>query len=233
MGFKPVANSGKQKEFNENIVDYIVGSMKPFSTVDDAAFVKLFSFDKDIKIMSRSTLMRRIEEKDKQVHNETVVALTEAETICTVGDIWSTKHHGYLGMTCHWLNDKLERRGRVLACRNFKSPHTADRIAEQICSIHEEHGLDVNKIISTITDNASNMVKAFKDFGVNLLCSSIDGEDIISDDEEPTELDEENLEDGLISVYLPTHQRFVVNNMAPKKIRIKAFPFLQDVLLTL
>lgn len=50
----------KQEAFDKNLIEYITTSLKPFSTVEDEAFRKLFEFDKDIIIMSRRTLMRRI-----------------------------------------------------------------------------------------------------------------------------------------------------------------------------
>lgn len=203
LGFKlQSTNSKKQQEFDQKIVNYIK-SMKPFSTVDDEYFVDIFSSITDLKVMSRTTLMRRIKEEKERDSNDTKTSLANAEPVCTVADIWSTKHHGYLGVTCHWLDENLERRSRVLTCKNFKNPHTAERIAELLSFIHEDHGLTVGKIVSTITDNASNMVKAFRTFGVNLR---------VNDDEEENNSSEEEVisetEDGLMSIYLPNHQRF-------------------------
>lgn len=73
--------------------------------------------------------------------SETPNLLANVEKVCTVADIWSTKHHRFMGVSCHWLDENLERRGRVLACPNFKSPHTADRVAELLSLIHEANGL--------------------------------------------------------------------------------------------
>ena len=51
----------------------------------------------------------------------------------------------------------------------MKGAHTADIIAERLQSIYEEFGLDVYMVTRTVTDNASNFSKAFKDHGLNLM----------------------------------------------------------------
>lgn len=206
----------KQQRFDDNLVDYIVGSMKPFSTVDDEAFVALFSFDKEIKIMSRRTLMRNIAVRGDEDHKKTVAALKEVDEVCTAADIWSSKHHGYMGITCHWLDDELQRRSRVLACRNFKGRHTAERTGEIISKIHDENGLPVQKIVTTITDNDFTMVKAFKLFGVKLVNPALtndkigDENDSDSDGDDDEEMpDPEPTDDEYRHVLLSNHQRFV------------------------
>lgn len=60
----------KQQEFDQKIVNYIMKSGKPLSTVEDQSFVDLFSYNPDLKVMTKSTLMRRIEgEKDLSSEN--------------------------------------------------------------------------------------------------------------------------------------------------------------------
>ena len=51
------------------------------------------------------------------------------------------------------------------ACERFSKTHSFDSIAEKIQEVHNEIGLDYKKITRTITDNASNFAKAFREFG--------------------------------------------------------------------
>lgn len=88
--------------------------------------------------------------------------------LCATADIWSTKHKSYMGVTVHWIDSKtLERKSNVLCCRRFESPHTADRIALLLNSVYKEFGIE-DKILVTVTDNASNFVRAFNEFGISM-----------------------------------------------------------------
>lgn len=57
-----------------------------------------------------------------------------------------------------------------MACKQFPNPHTGAQIALQLSKIHEEYGLSTpDKLTGTTTGNASNNLKAFKDFGLTLI----------------------------------------------------------------
>lgn len=92
--------------------------------------------------------------------------LQKVDFVCTTADLWSTKHRTYIGTTIHWLDpNTLCRKSSSLSCNRFRSPHTNDRIAEQLHDINSKYEI-VPKIVATVTDNASNFAKAFKVFGI-------------------------------------------------------------------
>ena len=62
----------------------------------------------------------------------------------------------------------LGRRGGTLACCRFKGEHNFLRIAELLEGVFASYAIPHDKIVSTVTDNGSNFVKAFKEFGANL-----------------------------------------------------------------
>ena len=62
----------------------------------------------------------------------------------------------------------LDRRGGTLACCRFKGEHNFLRITELLEGVFASYAIPHDKIVSTVTDNGSNFVKAFKEFGVNL-----------------------------------------------------------------
>lgn len=209
----PIYKTKKQQQFDDNLVDFIVSGMKPFSTVDDKAFKQLFSFDPTIHVMSRRVLMEKIDARTARDHAETIAELSRAKYVSTMTDIWSTKHHSYLGISAHWLGDDLQRRSRVMSCPHFRNPHTGERIASTLQAAHDENGLTGNKLVSTTTDSASTMIHAFAFYGV-----TVADVEYITDDEsdEEQELDEIDVDAGPGSVtvtdeelssLLPPHQR--------------------------
>ena len=68
----------------------------------------------------------------------------------------------------------MKRHSAAIACRRFPGSHTFDRIAKLLEEIHSSFDLDSNKIISTVTDNASNFAKALKEFGVDACTNPLD-----------------------------------------------------------
>ena len=60
---------------------------------------------------------------------------------------------GFLGIICHFINWSLK--SAMLECKRFKGWHPAENIAQCYDETVTSHG----KIITKITDNASNVVK--------------------------------------------------------------------------
>lgn len=207
------AKSKKQLQLEEDLVDFVISGMRPFSIVDDKSFKKLFSFAPEMHVMSRRTLMERIKAKTQLDHEETLAELRKTDCVCTMTDVWSTKHHSFLGVSAHWLDDNMERRSRVLACPHFRNPHSGERIASTLQAVHDENELG-GKLITTSTDNASNMVNAFDYYGVKLNDSEEDLEESESSEEEQEAVEapggvtvhDYDLE---LNAMLPIHQRQV------------------------
>lgn len=205
--------TNQQKNFDAALTSYVVNSIRPFSTVDDNNFKSLIAAaNPSLKVMSRPTLMRHIKADEKRWKEVVKEQLKEVEHVSTTADIWSTHHHAYMGISCHYIGKDLERRSVLLAVKHFKSPHTAERVAEIISEVHEEFELRGEKIIATVTDNGSNMVKAFRVFGVSLLEDIEEEEE--GDDTEPELLGNAELEVGggeegfdIPNVLLPKHYR--------------------------
>lgn len=80
-------------------------------------------------------------------------------------DIWSDRRmRGFLGMTAHAIviddDHKLKLSSFLIGCDRFSGSHTGERISTALNEIKEKFNV-INKIDCIITDNASNMHKAF------------------------------------------------------------------------
>lgn len=156
-----------QSKLDSLIVDYIVESMSPLSTVEKRGFVALVEgLVPGAKVMTRKTLSDRINAKFDKVMSQLHDELNAADVVCTTADIWSVNNKSFMGMTVHWLLPNLKRNSAALTCCRFFGSHTYDRIAEVICDVHNCHDLEFGKIVTTVTDNASNFAKAFSEYMV-------------------------------------------------------------------
>lgn len=90
----------------------------------------------------------------------------------------------------------------ALACRRFGGIHSADRIAPLITEINNDFNLDHSNVVATITDNGSNFIKAFKEYGVQPMAVSAEGE--VVDD---PDVEEDVAQFHEITSYLPSHER--------------------------
>ena len=89
-------------------------------------------------------------------------ALTATEAVALCLDIRTSRVvRGYLGVTAHFLDESGVLRNCVLACTRFKGKHTADNIVDHAVEVINEYGIR-DKVRFVFTDNAANMLKAFR-----------------------------------------------------------------------
>ncbi|ODM87315.1 putative AC transposase [Orchesella cincta] len=117
--------------------------------------------------MSRDALTKRVSELHSTTVNQITKNLNEASYICLTADAWSAHSKAFLGVTSHWITADLKRESAVLACSRFKGTHSFDRIAQELNKIIAKFSISKEKIVSIVTDNGSNFVKAFKEFGIS------------------------------------------------------------------
>lgn len=178
-----------QSVFDGKLIHAIIDSSLPLSILEKKSFIELFE-NTGVKVLSRQTAAKKLEAKYTIMVQNIKEKIFSCKYFCTTADIWSANHRSFLGYTCHWLTDNLERKSAALACTRMFGVHTAENIAQMISEINTTFGLNRSNIVLTVTDNGSNFVKAFKDYCV--------GNIIFEDDDLPV-FDNEK--------WLPTHQR--------------------------
>jgi len=92
---------------------------------------------------------------------------TSCKNAAITTDLWtSCAKDGYLGITCHWLNDEMKLYDILICIEPIKYPHTGDHIREIIISKITSLGLN-DKVKVVVTDSGSNMVKAIREWEGN------------------------------------------------------------------
>ncbi len=142
----------------------IIDDVIPAYIVEKKGFKDLIStLEPKYTMVSRKCIQTTIiPKKAHQMYQEMKECLQDRVESCSVTlDIWSSRRmHGYFGMTCHFITDDWQLKQLLLCCKHMKGRHTGDNIYMEYEAIVEEFGLQ-DKISKVVTDNASNMLKAF------------------------------------------------------------------------
>ena len=124
--------------------------------------------------------------------------LQEIDYVCTTADVWKACNRGYFGMTVHWINPAtLQCCKATISCTRLFGRNTYDALASKIESVYSQFEL-CGKVTTTITDNGSNFVKAFKTFSVDSTTLSTSEEVIPQEDD--SDQDEEDEEVNFVNV---------------------------------
>lgn len=159
-------NLSIQSNFDKKLIEFLVDSGLPLSLVERQSFINLIE-GIGLKLMSRQTAMKKLEEHHKRMEESVKAELATAKHVCTTADIWSGNHRSFFGYTCHWLDKDFKRKSAALACKRMLGVHSAEAIGHIMTDINTYYGLNTKNIVLSVTDNGSNFVKAFKEYGVD------------------------------------------------------------------
>ncbi|XP_048867862.1 E3 SUMO-protein ligase ZBED1-like isoform X4 [Brienomyrus brachyistius] len=158
----PIPTDSRQVPLTDSIVTYIVNGLLPLSTVENKDFITILQLAEPFFTMpSRRDLTQNlIPQRTTAVKNHLINQMQSAADICLTVDLWSNRSmRSFFAMTSHFISD-FELQNVMLSCRRFKGRHSADNI----CGVYEDilstYGIK-NKVSFIVTDNASNILKAF------------------------------------------------------------------------
>ena len=126
----------------------------------------------------------------------------------------------YLGVTAHWISDGLSRPSAALACCRLKGSHSFNVVADCLISVHTKYGLDHRSITFTVTDNGSNMGKAFSEYQEpdTAVDSSSDLNDS-DDDDEPVFVESSDMAVEAADVHAILSDNSFESSFLPKHMR--------------
>ncbi|VDI46437.1 Hypothetical predicted protein [Mytilus galloprovincialis] len=186
------------------LIMFIAGDILPLSIVDSPTFRHFVEkLDPKYQVPCRKHLSTKLlVEKASEVQNNMKEKMSLAKSVNLTIDLWSNRQmRAFMGITGHFIQDWTAH-SVMLSCKRFKGKHTAE-------SIRYEYGETLavfeiaDKIFTIVTDNASNMVKAFKTSLPGFEDTTDDGD---SGNDKPEDVDcEDKNEDEL--EHLPNHSR--------------------------
>lgn len=146
--------------------------------------------------------------------------LDNVQYVCITSDIWSAKKGSFFGVTCHWIDEQF--------CGiNLQTFSWNDRVAELLEEIHSKFNLNHNKIVATVTDNGCNLVKAFKEYRINLSDELMQNNSSEIDDENENNNDgDEHVENEFPSfITINTQKENSPKLLLPRHVRCASHTF--------
>ncbi|CAF1373788.1 unnamed protein product [Adineta steineri] len=158
----------KQNHLHLSITkNLIVKCNLPFSFIESIGFR---SFMKDANIKYNPVSSRKIKQTiiptfTNDVFQKISDTLNESSYVSLTIDGWSDRRcRSFLGVTGHIIDNKMMPQAYLLHFIRFKSPHSGEHIHQLTEDVLERFNIK-EKIFKIITDNAANMVCAYK-FGL-------------------------------------------------------------------
>ncbi|XP_043266731.1 E3 SUMO-protein ligase ZBED1-like [Venturia canescens] len=156
----------KAGEITNAILFMIAKDNMPFQMVENEGFRNLMKTTVPLYSMpGRKSITKKLEEKYEYLVECEKEKLKTIDYFSVTSDVWTDVLNtiSYLGVTLHYEFDK-ELQSTTVGVTELTERHTAEVIGGWLKNILQEWRIDDNKIVAIITDNASNMKKAVKDF---------------------------------------------------------------------
>ena len=154
----------KCKAITKKLSIFLAASSAPISLVEDPTFSSLITeLDSRYSIPSRYMMSKKIDEVLIDLKGNILSHMLQARKVNFCTDIWSKKGMTacFIGVTAHFFASH-KRHNVTLAVKRVPSPHTGEEVLKIVLQIFKDWNIPNHKIGSIITDNGSNMVKAFK-----------------------------------------------------------------------
>ncbi len=147
------------------------------------------------QIPSRKHLTTKLlSEKSAKIKEDLQHQLCAAQGICLTIDLWSSRQmRGFIGVSGHFiLNWALK--STMIACKRFHGRHTGENINMLYEELLATYSIG-HKVLSVVTDNASNMTRAFGLPGFDSAAVMVDDSDDDSDSEDFSDGDDDDFHD--------------------------------------
>lgn len=156
----------RYQSITQKLAVFVGSTNVPNSIVESAEFRSLLEeLDPRYLVPGRTLISKEIDKVLFDLKLKIQGYLSNAQKVNLCADIWTKKgmSSSYLGVTAHFFSQRDHRRHRVtLAVKRMSHPHNAESIRELIDEVLKEWSIPLSQVGAVITDNGSNMVKAFQ-----------------------------------------------------------------------
>ena len=178
-------SDSRQQAISDAVTKMVIKDLVPIRIVECEGFRDLLSLiEPRYRMVSRDHIQRKLLPQFKsKVEKVIMTMLQEAESCSVTTDVWSSRRmHAYLGVTCHFITRSWHLESVLLSCSHLRGRHTGVNILAEFEEAVEKFNI-LQRLFRVVTDNASNMLKAFPE-SVSLPGFDIDDEDENEDDDD-------------------------------------------------
>lgn len=153
-----------QKKIDEGLLKLFTKDFQPFKVVEDEGFknfVKLLN--PAYKLPDRHTISKvHIPALYEKSLNETKELINnESLSGCLTTDCWTSRNNiAFISITYHFIDTQFVLRSVLLGCYEFSESHTGEHLCDTIQETLDKWGLNKEKIILAVSDNANNIKSA-------------------------------------------------------------------------
>lgn len=159
-------SSHRCQQLTRKLAIFIGATSVPNSIVENVEFrVLLETLDPRYPVPSRTLIGKEIDKVIVDMKTKIQEYLCKAQRVSLCTDEWTKKGmtSSYLGITAHLFSRLDHKWHRVtIAVRRFSHPHTAENIKQVVEEVLQDWSIPLPKVKAVLTDNASNMVKVFR-----------------------------------------------------------------------
>jgi hypothetical protein len=167
LNIQPLSkHSKKHKTITTKLAVFIGTASVPYSLVENPEFRELFlELEPRYVVPGRNTITKEMLNVIAIMKTNIQEAIFLAKTIHLCCIIWSKKGmtESFLGVVAHFFA-KNERHKATLAVRNIFGSHTGNNILGVMEQVLSEWNINKQAVGKVLTDNGSNIIKAFRDF---------------------------------------------------------------------
>ena len=149
------------------LAEMIAVDLQPYAIVENEGFRRYSNhLEPRYSLPSRRLLSEHIIPYIyTKVKNKLIVSLSNAGKISFTTDTWTEPctTRSFIGMAGLWIDAGWQQKFAILSCEEFTGKHSGERIAAKFVSVLECWGISKPKIHTVMRDNATNMLKAFRD----------------------------------------------------------------------
>ena len=155
------------------LVHWVSKSLRPFTIVEDAGFRDIVDFlcnlNRNFSVPGRQKLQGQLVMYGELVREKMKQKIEDEVTYFSgTTDIWSSRTtESFMAITLHALSKDFEMINMTLEVDPLKGKHTGQFMKQRMIDSFENWGIQKEKLVMMLRDNASNAIKACNEWGIN------------------------------------------------------------------